>query len=121
MFDEFNKRCKLSDLTNYTPNACNLQERVTSNTYCKSKSKFEISEETIIRSIHAYDSVMGKPNCKAVPRLFYRQKPAKREREGRTSLCIVHNCVQSLNVLHTANLSHVSVTFQLIQRCGQFR
>ena len=56
--DTFNKRCKLSDLANYIPNANNLQERVASSTYSKSKRKFEISEETIIRSIAAYDGVM---------------------------------------------------------------
>ena len=33
MFHTLNKRCKLSDLTKYTSNASNLQERVVSNTY----------------------------------------------------------------------------------------
>ena len=55
------KRCKLSDLTNYISNPSNLPERVASNTYSKSKGKFEISEENIIiPSIPGYDSVIGK-------------------------------------------------------------
>ena len=66
MFDTLNKRCKLSDLTNYISNACNLLERVASNTYSKSKGKFENSEENIIRSIPGYDSVIGKRKDKAV-------------------------------------------------------
>ena len=68
MFDTLNKRCKLSDLTNYISNASNLAERVASNTYSKSKGKFELSEN-IIRSIPGYDSVIGKRKDKAV-RLF---------------------------------------------------
>ena len=68
MFDTLNKRCKLSDLTNYISNASNLAERVASNTYSTSKGKFELSEN-IIRSIPGYDSVIGKRKDKAV-RLF---------------------------------------------------
>ena len=37
MFDTLNKRCKLSDFTNYICNASNLQERVVSNTYCNER------------------------------------------------------------------------------------
>ena len=60
MFDTLKKRCKLSDLTNYISNASNLPEGVASNTYSKSKGKFEISEENItIRSIPGYDNVIG--------------------------------------------------------------
>ena len=54
MFDTLNKRCKLNDLTNYISNASNLLKRVASNTYCKSKRQFQISEENIILSIPAY-------------------------------------------------------------------
>ena len=57
-------------------NASNLQERVLSNTYSKSKRRFKIAEENVIRSIPAYDIVKGKRKDKAV-RLFYRQKPTK--------------------------------------------
>ena len=59
MFDTLNKRCKLSDFTNYISNASNLQERVVSNTYSKSKRQFKISEENVICSIPAYDIVIG--------------------------------------------------------------
>ena len=45
-----------------------MPERVASNTYSKSKGKFELSEN-IIRSIPGYDSVIGKRKDKAV-RLF---------------------------------------------------
>ena len=77
MFDTLNKRCKLSDFTNYISNASNLQERVLSNTYSKSKRQFNISEENVIRSISAYDIVIGKRKDKAV-RLFHRQKQQKK-------------------------------------------
>ena len=60
MFDALNKRCKLSDLTNYISNASNLQN--------------------VIRSIPAYDSVLGKRQDKAV-----RQKPAKESVKAGTS------------------------------------
>ena len=43
MFDILNKRCKLSDFTNYISNASNLQERVVSNTYCNER-KFHCVE-----------------------------------------------------------------------------
>ena len=76
MFQTLNKRWKLSDFTNYISNASHLQERVVSNTYSKSKRQFKISEENVIRSIPAYDSVIGKCKDKTV-RLFYRQKPTK--------------------------------------------
>ena len=91
MFDALNKRCKLGDLTNYISNASNLQERVASNTYSKSKRQFKISEENVIRSIPAYDSVLGKQQDKAV-RQVLSTKTNKRKRERRTSLCIVHKC-----------------------------
>ena len=118
MFDTLNKRCKLSDFTNYISNASNLQERVVSNTYSKSKCQFKISEENVIRSIPAYDIVIGKRGDKAV-RLFYRQKPTKGSVKGEPP-CVLCLTVQSQNFLHTANSSHILVTFQLIQRCGQF-
>ena len=60
MFGALNKRCKLGDLTNYKSNASNLQKRVASDTYSKSKRQFKISEENVIRSIPANDSVLGK-------------------------------------------------------------
>ena len=69
VFNTLNKRCKLSDLTNYISNASNLPEMVASNTYSKSTGEFEISKENIIRSIPGYDGVMGKRKDKAV-RLF---------------------------------------------------
>ena len=116
MFDTLNKRCKLSDFTNYISNASNLQERVVSNTYSKSKCQFKISEENVIRSIPAYDIVIGKRGDKAV-RLFYRQKPTKGSVKGEPP-CVLCLTVQSQNFLHTANSSHILVTFQLIQRCG---
>ena len=56
MFGALNKRCKLGDLKNYKSNASNLQKRVASDTYSKSKRQFKISEENVIRSIPAYDS-----------------------------------------------------------------
>ena len=43
MFDILNKRCKLSDFTNYISNASSLQERVVSNTYCNER-KFHCVE-----------------------------------------------------------------------------
>ena len=85
MFDTLNKRCKLRDLTNYISNASNLQERVASNTYSKSKRQFKISEENVIRSIPAYDSVLGKLQDKAV-RQVLSTKTSKRRRERTTSL-----------------------------------
>ena len=84
----------------------------------KIKRQFRISEANVIRSIPAYDSVIGKRKDKAV-RLFYRQNPAKESVKGEPP-CVLCITVQSLHFLHTANLSHISVTFQLIQRCGQF-
>ena len=118
MFDTLNKRCKLSDFTNYITNDSNLQERVVSNEYSTSKRQFKISEENVIRSIPACDIVIGKRKDKAV-RLFYRQKPTKENVKGEPP-CVLCTTVQSQNFLHTANSSHILVTFQLIQRCGQF-
>ena len=119
MFDTLNKRCKLSDFTNYISNASNLQERVVSNTYSKSKRQFKISEENVICSIPAYDIVIGKRKDKAV-RLFYRQKPTKENVKGEPP-CVFCITVQFQNFLHTANqermilskliayISHISV------------
>ena len=59
IFDTLNKRCKLSDFTNYISNVSKLPERVLSNTYSKSKRQFKISEENVICSIPAYDIVIG--------------------------------------------------------------
>ena len=118
MFDTLDKRCKLSDFTNYITNSSNLQERVVSNESSKSKRQFKISEENVIRGIPAYDIVIGKRKDKAV-RLFYRQKPTKENVKGEPP-CVLCITVQSQNFLHTANSSHILVTFQLIQRCGQF-
>ena len=70
MFDALNKRCKLGDLTNYISNASSLQERVASDTYSKSKRQFKISEENVIRSIPAYDSVLEKRQDKAVRQIL---------------------------------------------------
>ena len=42
MFDTLDKRCKLSDFTNYITNASNLQERVVLNEYSKSKRQSSI-------------------------------------------------------------------------------
>ena len=70
------------------------------------------------RSIPAYDSIIGKRKDKVV-RLFYRQKPTKENVKGEPP-CVLCITVQSQNFLHTANSSHILVTFQLIQRCGQF-
>ena len=117
MLQTLNKRCKLSDFTNYISNASNLQERVVSNTYSKSKRQFNFSEENVSRSIPTYDIVIGKRKDKAV-RLFYRQKPTKENVKGEPP-CVLCLNVQSENSLHTANLWHISVTFQLIQRYGQ--
>ena len=84
----------------------------------KSKGKFEISEENIIRSIPGYDSVIEKAKglrlCGCLS-----TKPNKRKREGRTSLCIVHDCtVPKLSPYSKliADISHFSVKPQ----CGQF-
>ena len=112
MFDTLNKRCKLSDFTNYISNASNLQEKVVSNTYSKSKRQFKISEENVIRSIPTYDIVIGERKDKAVP-LFYRQKPTKENVKGEPP-CVLCIAVQSQNFLHTADSSHILVTFQLI-------
>ena len=49
-----------------------------SNAYSKSKGKFEISAENIIRSILACDIVIGKRKDKAV-RLFYIDKNQQRK------------------------------------------
>ena len=87
-----------------------------SNAYSKSKRQFKISEENIIHSIPAYDIVIGKRKDEAV-RLFYRQKSTKEKMKGEPP-CVLCITVQSQNFLHTANLWHMSVTFQLIQRCG---
>ena len=108
MFDALNKRCELGDLTNYISNASNLQERVASNTYSKS---FKISEENVIRSIPAYDNVLGKRQDKAV-RQVLSTKTSKRKRERRTSLCIVHKCAVpklSSSSKLIAYISHISV------------
>ena len=56
-----------------------------SNTYSKSKRQFKISEENVIRSIPAYDTVIGKRKDKAV-RQVLSTKTSKRKRERRTSL-----------------------------------
>ena len=109
MFDALNKRCELGDLTNYISNASNLQERVASNTYSKS---FKISEENVIRSIPAYDNVLGKRQDKAV-RQVLSTKTSKRKRERRTSLCIVHKCAVpklSSSSKLIAYISHISVS-----------
>ena len=108
MFHALNKRCELGDLTNYISNASNLQERVASNTYSKS---FKISEENVIRSIPAYDNVLGKRQDKAV-RQVLSTKTSKRKRERRTSLCIVHKCAVpklSSSSKLIAYISHISV------------
>ena len=108
MFDALNERCELGDLTNYISNASNLQERVASNTYSKS---FKISEENVIRSIPAYDNVLGKRQDKAV-RQVLSTKTSKRKRERRTSLCIVHKCAVpklSSSSKLIAYISHISV------------
>ena len=42
MFDTLDKRCKLSDFTNYITNDSNLRERVVSNEYSTSKRQFKI-------------------------------------------------------------------------------
>ena len=41
-----------------------------SNTYSKSKRQFKISEENVIRSIPAYDSVIGKRYNKVVFQIY---------------------------------------------------
>ena len=87
MFDALNKRCKLGDLTNYISNASNLQN--------------------VIRSIPAYDSVLGKRQDKAV-----RQKPAKESVKAGTSWCIGHKCAVpklSSSSKLIAYISHISV------------
>ena len=112
MFDVLNKRCELGDLTNYISNASNLQERVASNTYSKSKRQFKISEENVIRSIPAYGSALGKRQDKAV-RQVLSTKTSKRKRERRTSLCIVHKCAVpklSSSSKLIAYISHISVS-----------
>ena len=101
IFDTLNKRCKLSDFTNYISNVSKLPERVLSNTYSKSKRQFKISEENVIRSISTYDIVIGKRKDKAVP-LFYRQKPTKENVKGEPP-CVFCIAVQFQNFLHTAN------------------
>ena len=113
MFDTLDKRCKLSDFTNYITNSSNLQERVVSNEYSKSKRQFKISEENVIRGIPAYDIVIGKRKDNEAVRLFYRQKPTKENVKGEPP-CVLCITVQSQNFLHTADSSHILVTFQLI-------
>ena len=111
MFGASNKRCKLGDLTNYKSNAINLQKRVASDTYSKNKRQFKISEENVIRSIPAYDNVLGKRQDKAV-RQVLSTKTSKRKRERRTSLCIVHKyAVPKLSSSSKliAYISHISV------------
>ena len=111
MFGALNKRCKLGDLKNYKSNASNLQKRVASDTYSKSKRQFKISEENVIRSIPANDSVLGKRQDKAV-RQVLSTKTSKRKRERRTSLCIVHKCAVpklSSSSKLIAYISHISV------------
>ena len=112
MFGASNKRCKLGDLTNYKSNAINLQKRVASDTYSKNKRQFKISEENVIRSIPANDSVLGKRQDKAV-RQVLSTKTSKRKRERRTSLCIVHKCavpkLSSSSKLIALCISHISV------------
>ena len=108
IFDTLDKRCKLSDFTNCITNASNLQERVVSNEFSKSKRQFKISEENVIRSIPTYDIVIGKRKDKAV-RLFYRQKPTKENVKGEPP-CVLCITVQSQNFLHTANSSHILIS-----------
>ena len=117
MFDALNKRCKLGDLTNYISNASSLQERVASDTYSKSKRQFKISEENVIRSIPANDSVLGKRQDKAV-RQVLSTKTSKRKRERRTSLCIVHKCAVpklSSSSKLIAYISHISVNLTAVR------
>ena len=59
--------------------------------HSKSKRQFKISEENVIRSIPAYDIVIGKRKDKAV-RLFYRQKPTKENVKGDPPCVVWHNC-----------------------------
>ena len=79
---------------------------------------FKYLKGILSRSIPAYDIVIGKRKDKAV-RLFYRQKPTKENVKGEPP-CVLCITVQSQNFLHAANSLHILVTFQLIQRCGQF-
>ena len=67
--------------------------------------QFKISEENVIRSIPAYDIVIGKRKDKAV-RLFYRQKPTKENVKGER-LCVFCITVESQNFLHTDRKSVV--------------
>ena len=87
IFDTLNKRCKLSDLTNYISIGSNLPERVASNTYSKSKGKFKISEENIIRSIPGYDNVIGKRKDKAVQLFIDKTQQKKAWRENLLVYC----------------------------------
>ena len=112
IFDTLNKRCKLSDFTNYISNVSKLPERVLSNTYSKSKRQFKISEENVIRSIPTYDIVIGERKDKAVP-LFYRQKPTKENVKGEPP-CVFCITVQFQNFLHTANQARM-ISFSLEQ------
>ena len=66
-----------------------------SNTCSKSKRQFEISEENVIRSIPAYDIVIGKRKDKAV-RLFYRQKPTKENVKGEPPCVLCITAIKSL-------------------------
>ena len=84
-----------------------------SNEYSKSKRQFKISEENVIRGIPAYDIVIGKRKDNEAVRLFYRQKPTKENVKGEPP-CVLCITVQSQNFLHTADSSHILVTFQLI-------
>ena len=118
MFDTSIKRCKLSDFTNYISNASNLQERLCQIHILRVNVNLKFLKRMLSRSIPAYDSIIGKRKDKVV-RLFYRQKPTKENVKGEPP-CVLCITVQPQNFLHTANSSHILVTFQLIQRCGQF-
>ena len=79
--------------------------------YSKSKRQFKIPEENVIRSIPAYDSVLGKRQDKAVQQVLS-TKTSKRKRERRTSLFIVHKCAVpklSSSSKLIAYISHISV------------
>ena len=61
---------------------------------------------------HNASKELKEAHCAAV----LSTKPAKESLKGESPY-VLWITLQSLNFLHTANLSHISVTFQLIQLC----
>ena len=114
MFDALNKRRKLGDLTNYISNASNLQERLRQIHILRVNVNLKFLKRMLSVAFPLMTVFWESDRIRLCGK-FYRQKPAKESVKGEPPYVLCIN-VQSLNFLQAANLSHISVTFQLIQR-----